>query len=63
MIVLITTLVWNESRNVHELLVSHGIDYNTGKTIILPCDPPHMLGGKFNKDLQEWVLYDKDEEF
>jgi hypothetical protein len=43
-----------------EFVVSHGIDVETGKTVILPNDHPRTLGGKFDYDIGEWVIYDSD---
>jgi hypothetical protein len=39
-----------------EFLTSHGIDYDTDRVVITPCEPPHMLGAKFNEDFMEWVI-------
>ncbi len=39
-----------------EFLVSHGIDTETDKLVILPCQPPNQLGAKFNIELGEWYL-------
>lgn len=41
-----------------ELLVSHGIDMNTDKTVILPCEHPAKIGARFDGELGEWVLDD-----
>ena len=38
------------------LIVSHGVDEDTLKDIILPQEHPLDLGAKFNRDLMEWVL-------
>lgn len=39
--------------------VSHGVDEETGRTVILPCvNAPMDLGAKFNNDIGEWVIYD-----
>lgn len=39
-----------------ELLVSHGVDEDTGKTVILPCEHPARLGAKIDLELNEYVL-------
>lgn len=39
-----------------ELLVSHGIDEDTGKAVILPCEHPARLGAQIDIDLNEYVL-------
>lgn len=44
-----------------EFVVSHGVDFVTGKTVILPSEPPHQIGARFSKTLGEWVLLDKGE--
>ena len=44
-----------------EFLVSHGIDYHMGQTVILPCVHPQALGAVYSKTLGEWVLLDRDE--
>lgn len=38
--------------------VDHGIDLDTGRTVVLPELHPKELGAKFNDELQEWVIYD-----
>lgn len=40
-----------------ELLVSHGIDAATDKSVTLPCEPPAALGGVFDSAMGEWVLH------
>lgn len=39
-----------------ELLVSHGYDTYTGKTIILPQEHPRHIGAKFDMEMGEWVM-------
>jgi len=41
-----------------EFVVSHGIDEETGKSIVLPNEHPNALGGEFNSELGEWVIYE-----
>ncbi len=41
-----------------EFVVSHGVNEETGRNVILPCEHPAMLGAKFDTQLQEWVLED-----
>ena len=38
--------------------VDHGVDLDTGRTVVLPESHPKDLGAKFNDELQEWVIYD-----
>ncbi len=52
MIVLIT---YTEKGKV---LVSHGVDYETMRNVVLPNESPQILGAKFNNELCEWVLED-----
>lgn len=62
MIILITGYFDKYDRNGHktgekEFVVSHGIDLETGKMVILPCDPPHTFRGAYiDSDIGEWVL-------
>lgn len=44
-----------------ELVVSHGINEDTGRTVILPCEPPAALGATLDRNLNEWVLDGPDE--
>ena len=39
-----------------ELLVSHGIDEDTGRSVCLPCEHPNRLGAVFDTILGEYVL-------
>lgn len=39
-----------------EEIVSHGIDPETNKDIILPSEPPHALGAVFDHDIREYVI-------
>lgn len=63
MIILITG--WFDEYDRHgsrtgkkEFLVSHGIDLDTGKTVITTCEPPDRIqGARFDKDYQEWVIH------
>jgi hypothetical protein len=41
-----------------EFVVSHGINEETGRTVILPTEHPAQLGAKFDRQLHEWVLED-----
>jgi len=42
-----------------EFVVSHGVDYETDKVVILPSEHPTRLGAQWDSDLQEWVIYDQ----
>jgi hypothetical protein len=39
-----------------EFLTSHGVDFDTGRNVILPCDPPSRLGAVYDNEMGEWVL-------
>lgn len=43
-----------------EFVASHGVDYTTGRSIVLPTDPPRSLGAVMHNQLKEWVIYDDD---
>lgn len=38
--------------------VSHGIDEDSGRTVILPSEHPARLGARLDPQLNEWVLED-----
>lgn len=39
-----------------ELVVSHGVDEDTGRLVVLPQEDPRVLGAKFDPRLGEYVL-------
>lgn len=41
-------------------VVSHGVDYSTGRSVVLPTISPTSLGATFNATIGEWVLDDND---
>jgi len=41
-----------------EFVVSHGVDLDTDKTVILPCVHPSELGAT-HLGGNDWILYDK----
>lgn len=57
MIILITTLEKDKKTGHDHLIVSHGVDFETGKNVILPCEPPQALGAVYDEDLLEFVLH------
>lgn len=61
MIVVITINERNQRTGRDELVVSHGIDEATGKTVILPCEPPERIGAIFNAEFGEYVLVSNPE--
>lgn len=43
-----------------ELYVSHGVDYDTMRNVVLPFEPlTYFSGRKYDNDIMEWVLEDK----
>lgn len=40
--------------------VSHGVCTLTDRVIIMPDQPVTTTGAKWNVDLQEWVMYEKE---
>lgn len=55
-IVVITVLEENPKTHRNEIVVSHGIDYSTGKNVVMSGDRPQDIGAVFIQDLGEWVL-------
>lgn len=43
-----------------EFVVSHGIDEDTLRHVILPCEHPAALGAKFDSQIGEWILEDNE---
>jgi hypothetical protein len=56
MIVLILTREHGHRTGWKENIVSHGVDLDTDKTVILPFEQPLALGAVYNDKLGEWVL-------
>ena len=61
MIILITGLfeIYDRDGNPtgkKELLVSHGIDTLTDKTVIVSCEHPSKLGARFSMGYGEWII-------
>lgn len=59
MIELITFQERNERTGKMESLVSHGVDTNTGRNVVLPTQTPQELGAKFGPT--GWFLSDSSE--
>ena len=58
MIILITANVFNEKSNRYETLVSHGVDYETDRNIVLPNEPVSSFEGSyFLRKMGENVLF------
>jgi hypothetical protein len=58
MLIVITVNEKDSRTGVERLVVSHGIDESTGKTVILPSEHPSALGAVFDADLGEYVIDD-----
>ena len=65
-LILITCIVdeldrYMRSTGKKRLVVSNGIDEDTGRSVTVPCDPPyHFPGAYFDRDLHEWVIEEKE---
>ena len=59
MILLITYTERNETTGHMEMIVSHGIDLDTGRTVVLPQERPEQLGGVLDRDFGEYIIRDK----
>lgn len=46
----------NKKTGQLEQIVSHGIDDDTGKIIVLPQTHPREIGAKYDSDCGEYVL-------
>lgn len=46
-----------------EFSISHGIDLKSGHSIVMSGGHPTTVGAKFDTEMQEWVIYDYEEEF
>lgn len=62
MIILVTGMFPIYDRNGYEtgkfkFGTSHGYDTGAGRTVITSGEPPKHLGGEWDVDLQEWVIY------
>ena len=51
-----------ESIYYNKYIVSHGINFYTNDNVVLPQVTPQELDGKFNYDLNSYVIYDNEEE-
>jgi hypothetical protein len=56
MIIVITSKERNEKTGKIETVVSHGVEAETGRAVVLPCETPERIGAKFNVELGEYVL-------
>lgn len=56
MIIVVTTLERNERTGKTNLAVSHGIDEETMRNVILSGEHPEAIGARFCKERGEWVI-------
>ena len=59
MIIAVTFIHRDEKTGQKKLVVSHGIDREAGKQIVLPCEHPKDIGATWNESLREWVIPSK----
>ena len=61
MIVLITGIFKTYDRfgiqNGEKFMVSHGINTKDDSVVILPNEHPAQVGGVYNSDIGDWVIY------
>jgi hypothetical protein len=60
MIIVYTTKEKNSHTGRTEIIVSHGISTNTNKLVILPSEPIHTFGAKFDAHIGEYVLHEEN---
>lgn len=58
MIVVIVTKETNPRTGRNQSIVSHGVDLDTGNTVILPAEAPESIGAVLHPQLGEFVLLD-----
>lgn len=56
MVVLICNKFKNEDTGKEEFLVDYAFDADTMKPVIVPCDHPSLLGGRYSSIIGEWVI-------
>jgi len=56
MILVITTKEKATPTSSAKIVVSHGVNAETGEIIILPCVRPEEIDAKFDSELGEYVL-------
>lgn len=58
-ILVITVTEKNPKTGESKIIVSHGVDINTGKMVILPCEHPRDIGAVFSPEYNEFVLLER----
>lgn len=56
MIIVIANRERNDRTGKYETIVSHGVDEDTLKSVVLPQEKLIDIGARFDRDLNEWVL-------
>lgn len=56
MIIVIANTEKNQKTGRDQIIVSHGIDSDTGRNVILPQETPERLGAVFDPSLGEYIL-------
>jgi hypothetical protein len=61
MIVLITDWYEDEKTGKRTLLVSHGVDPDNLRMVVLPQDPPESFrDARYNELMKRWELHERD---
>jgi hypothetical protein len=60
MIIVITSKERNEKTGKVETVVSHGVESETGRAVVLPCETPERIGARFDAELGEYILQEKE---
>ncbi|MDR5798957.1 MULTISPECIES: hypothetical protein [Caballeronia] len=56
MIIVIVTSERDPKTGRLRRVVSHGVDSQTDRLVVLPCDPPEAIGAVWNADIGEYVI-------
>ena len=56
MIIVIANTETNRTTGRKQVIVSHGIDEQTGRHVILPQEPPERIGAVFDANIGEFVI-------
>ena len=56
MIVVVTTKEKDERTGFETIVASHGVDFESGQTVVLPGQPPARLGAVLHQELGEYVI-------
>lgn len=56
MIIVIANIERNQKTGRDQIIVSHGIDSDTGRNVILPQESPEKIGAVFDVSMGESVI-------